>query len=111
MMDAAIKKGGAKALAYAVPGAGEALAAKNAAQMAAKPVSWVIACCACMCFTIFIGTFGGWIQQKNLGDKADQTKKEHLKNSWITFFVFSLCCFGIWYLVHGAATYKIGGIF
>lgn len=111
MIDAALKKGGTKAIAYAIPGAGEVLAAKNAAQMAAKPVAWLIACCACVFFSIFIGTLGGWIQQKNLGSKADETKKQNLKNSWIAFLVLFLCFLGIWFAVHKASTYKVAGIF
>jgi hypothetical protein len=110
MVDALLKKGGTKAAEYAVPGAGEVLAAKNAAQLAAKPVSWVIGCCAFSCFAIFVGTLVGWIQQNSLGDKADQTKKQNLYNSWIAFLVLFLCCFMIWFLIHKAATFKIGGI-
>ena len=111
LLNSLLKKGGTKAVAYAVPGAGEALAAKDAAQMAAKPVSWLFGCCALSCFAIFIGTLVGWIQQKNLGNKADNTKKKNLHDAWITFFVFFISCFLIWYMIHRAATYKIAGIF
>jgi magnesium-transporting ATPase (P-type) len=111
LLDSLLKKGGTKAVAYAVPGAGEALAAKNAAQTAAKPISWVIGACALSCFVIFIGTLAGWIQQNSLGSKADQTKKQNLHNSWIAFLVLFLSCFIIWFMVHKAATYKIAGIF
>lgn len=111
LFDSILKTGGTKAIAYAVPGAGEALAAKNAAQMAAKPFTWVLGACVVSCFLIFIGTLGGWIQQKSMGNNADQTKQENLKNSWITFLVFFLSCLMIWYMTHRAATFKIAGIF
>jgi len=111
VMNALLKKGGTKAAEYAVPGLGELAGAKNAAQLAAKPVTWLIGCCVCSCFAIFIGTLAGWIQENSLGSKADQTKKQNLWNSWIAFLVLFLSCFMVWYAVHRAATFKIAGIF
>lgn len=111
LLDSLLKKGGTKAAEYAVPGAGELMAAKNTAQFALKPISWIIGCCACSCFAIFVGTLSGWIQQNNLGSKADQTKKQNLYNSWIAFLVLFISYFIIWFMVHKAATFKIAGIF
>ena len=104
------KKAAIKAAEYAVPGAGEVLMAKNAAQGTARLASFGFAACAFSMFAIFIGTLAGWIQQNSLGDKADQTKKQNLFNSWIAFLVLFVCCFGIFFTLKKGADFKIGGI-
>jgi uncharacterized Tic20 family protein len=100
----------AKAVGYAIPGAGEVLMAKNAAQGAAKLASYGFAACAFIMFAIFIGTLAGWIQQKNKGDKADNTKKQNLKNSWIAFLVLFCVCLILFGVAKGGSEYKIAGI-
>jgi len=104
------KKAAIKAAEYAVPGAGEVLMAKNAAQGTARLASYGFAACAFSMFAVFIGTLAGWIQQKNLGDKADKSKKQNLFNTWIAFFVLFCCCFGMFFVAHKGAEFKIGGI-
>ena len=104
MVDAALKKGAVKLAAYAVPGAGEAVMAKNAAQLAMKPVFWLVSCCTCVMFTIFMGTFIGSFTSK------DSEEKKRLKGTWIAFLVLFVCCAGIAFSVHKAMTFKIGGI-
>jgi len=104
------KKAAIKAAEYAVPGAGEALMAKNAAQGTARLVSYGLAACAFSMFAIFIGTLAGWIQQNNMGSKADATKKQNLYNSWIAFLVLFVCCMILWTMAHKAATFKIAGV-
>jgi hypothetical protein len=61
-------------------------------------------------FAVFIGTLAGWIQQNNMGDKADKGKKQNLFNTWIAFLVLFGCCMLLWFIVHKGATYKIGGV-
>ena len=100
----------AKAAGYAIPGAGEVLMAKNAAQGTAKIASYGFAACAFIMFAIFIGTLAGWIQQKNKGDKADNTKKQNLKNSWIAFLVLFCVCLILFGVAKGGSEYKIGGV-
>ena len=100
----------AKAVGYAIPGAGEVLMAKNAAQGTAKIVSYGFAACAFIMFAIFIGTLAGWIQQNNMGDKADKTKKQNLKNSWIAFLVLFVCCLIMFGVAKYGSEYKIGGV-
>jgi hypothetical protein len=104
------KKAAIKAAEYAVPGAGEVLMAKNAAQGTARLASYGFAACAFSMFAVFIGTLAGWIQQKNLGDKADKSKKQNLFNTWIAFLVLFCCCFGMFFVAHKGAEFKIGGI-
>jgi hypothetical protein len=110
LLNSAAKKAAIKAAEYAVPGAGEVLMAKNAAQGVAKIVSYGIAACAFSMFAVFVGTLAGWIQQNNLGSKADSTKKQNLYNSWIAFLVLFVCCLILWFIVHKGATAKIAGI-
>lgn len=100
----------AKAVGYAIPGAGELLMAKNAAQGTAKLASYGFAACAFIMFAIFIGTLAGWIQQNSMGDKADKTKKQNLWNSWIAFLVLFVCCLIMFFVAKGGAEYKIAGI-
>jgi len=100
----------AKAVGYAVPGAGELLMAKNAGQGVARLASYGIAACTFSMFAVFVGTLAGWIQQNSLGDKADQNKKQNLFNTWIAFLVLFACCFLLWFIVHRGATFKIGGV-
>lgn len=100
----------AKAVGYAIPGAGELLMAKNAAQGTARLVSYGFAACAFIMFAIFIGTLAGWIQQNNLGDKADKTKKKNLWNSWIAFLVLFGCCLIMFFIARGASKVKIAGV-
>ncbi len=100
----------AKAVGYAIPGAGELLMAKNAAQGTAKIASYGFAACAFIMFAIFIGTLAGWIQQNSMGDKADKTKKQNLKNSWIAFLVLFVCCLIMFGVAKGGSEYKIGGV-
>lgn len=100
----------AKAVGYAIPGAGEVLMAKNAAQGTAKIVSYGFAACAFIMFAIFIGTLAGWIQQNNMGDKADKTKKKNLFNSWIAFLVLFVVCLIMFFVAKGGSEYKIGGV-
>ena len=100
----------AKAVGYAIPGAGEVLMAKNAAQGTAKIASYGFAACAFCMFAIFIGTLAGWIQQNNMGDKADKTKKQNLWNSWIAFLVLFVCCLIMFFVVKKGAEYKIAGV-
>ena len=109
-VNAIAKKAAIKAAEYAVPGAGEVLMAKNAAQGTARIASWGFAACAFSMFAIFIGTLAGWIQQNSLGAKADSKKKQNLYNSWIAFLVLFVCCMIIWFIVHKGATAKIAGI-
>jgi len=104
------KKAATKAIGYAIPGAGEVLMAKNAAQGTAKIVSYGFAACAFVMFAIFIGTMAGWIQQNNMGDKADKTKKQNLWNSWIAFLVLFVCCLIMFFVAKGGSEYKIAGI-
>ena len=104
------KKAATRVAAYAIPGAGEVLMAKNAAQGTAKIASYGFAACAFIMFAIFIGTMAGWIQQKNKGDKADNTKKQNLKNSWIAFLVLFVCCLIMFFVAKGGSEYKIAGI-
>jgi len=104
------KKAAIKAAEYAVPGAGEVLMAKNAAQGTARIASWGLAACAFSMFAIFVGTLAGWIQQNNLGAKADSKKKQNLYNSWIAFLVLFVCCLIMWFIAHKGATAKIAGI-
>lgn len=106
VIDAVLKKGATRAAEYAIPGAGEVLMAKNAAQTAAIPVVLFFAMCTCSMCMIFLGTFIGWKVQ----DDSDQTKKKNLFNTWIAFLVLFVCCSIITLLVYMAATYKIGGI-
>ncbi len=100
----------AKAVGYAIPGAGEILMAKNAAQGTARLASYGFAACAFIMFAIFIGTLAGWIQQNNLGDKADKTKKQNLWNSWIAFLVLFGCCLIMFFMAHGFSKAKIAGV-
>jgi hypothetical protein len=109
-MDNVTKKAAIKAAEYAVPGAGEVLMAKNAAQGTARVASWGLAACAFSMFAIFIGTLAGWIQQNNMGDKADKTKKQNLFNSWIAFLVLFVCCLIMSFLANKGASYKVAGI-
>lgn len=72
-------------------------AAAVAASKSAKLASFGFGACAFSMFAIFVGTMAGWIQQKNLGDKADNTKKKNLFNSWIAFLVLFCCCFMLFF--------------
>jgi hypothetical protein len=104
------KKAAIKAAEYAVPGAGEVLMAKNAAQGTARLASYGFAVCAFSMLAVFIGTLIGWIQQNSMGDKADNTKKQNLFNTWIAFLVLFCCCLILFFVAHKGATFKIGGI-
>jgi TRAP-type C4-dicarboxylate transport system permease small subunit len=88
-----------RAAALTNPVGEAALAASKGAQLA----SFVFAACAFIMFAIFVGTMAGWIQQKNKGDKADNTKKKNLFNSWIAFLVLFFCCLMLFFGAHHAS--------
>ena len=96
----------AKAVGYAIPGAGEVLMAKNAAQGTARLASYGFAMCTFSMFAVFIGTLIGWATPSD----SDKTKKQNLFNTWIAFLALFVCCLIIWFLLHKAATYKIAGV-
>ena len=74
-----------------------------AASKSAKLASFGIAACAFSMFAIFVGTLAGWIQQNNMGDQADNTKKQNLWNCWIAFLVLFCCCFLLFFGAHHAS--------
>lgn len=86
--------------ALANPVGEAAIAASKGAQLA----SYGLAACTFSMFAVFVGTLAGWIQQKNLGDKADNTKKQNLFNTWIAFLVLFCCCLGLFFVAHKGAT-------